>query len=69
MIDFRVVNNLSHNKQAAVFENLTRGIRQIDRAFDAETETKLLRQAHGRISRRNGSAGATDLFDDVAAIV
>ena len=50
MIDLRVMNNFSHNEQAAILENLARGVRQIDRALDAVAETKLLRQAHCRIS-------------------
>ena len=69
MIDLRVMNNFSHNEQAAIFENLARGICEIDRAFDAVAETKLLRQTHGRISYGNHSAGAPDLFDDIAAVV
>ena len=54
---------------AAILENLARGVRQIDRAFDAVAETKLLRQPHCRISHGNDAAGAPDLFDDVAAVV
>ena len=69
MIDLRVMNNFSHNKQAAILENLARGVCKIDRALDAVAETKLLRQTHCRISYGNRSAGAPDLFDDITAVV
>src|SRR5262245_32580817 len=69
MIDFRVMNNFSHNEQAAILENLARGVRQIDRAFDTVAKTKLLREAHCRIPYGNHAAGPTDLFDDIAAVV
>ena len=69
MIDLRVMNNFSHNEKSAILENLARGVCEIDRAFDAVAETKLLRQPHRSISHRNDSAGAPDLFDDIAAVV
>src|SRR5215831_5074685 len=69
MIDLGVMNNFSHNEQATILENLTRRVRQIDCAFDAVAKTKLLRQAHCRISNGNDSAGTPDLFDNIAAVV
>jgi hypothetical protein len=69
MIDLRVMNNFSHNEQAAILENLASGVREIDRAFDAVTETKLLRQAHCRISHGNDSASTANLFNDIAPVV
>ena len=69
MIDLGIMNNFADDEQLAIFENLTRRVRQIDRAFDAVAETKLFRQAHCRISYGNDSAGATDFFDDIAAVV
>ena len=69
MIDLRVMNNFSHNEQTAILENLARGVRQIDRALNAVTKAKLLCQTHCRISHGNDSAGAPDLFDDIAAVV
>src|SRR5262249_8986848 len=69
MIDLRVMNDFSHNEQAAILENLASSVCKIDRAFDAVAKTKLLRQAHCRISHRNYSAGAPDLFDDIAPVV
>jgi hypothetical protein len=69
MIDLRVMNNFSHNEQPAILENLTRRVRQVDCALDAVAETKLLRQAHCRIAHGNDSAGAPDLFDNIASVV
>ena len=69
MIDLRVMNNFSHNEQATILENLARGVCEIDRAFNAVTETKLLRQAHCRLSHGNDPAGAPNLFDNIAAVV
>ena len=69
MIDLRVMNNFADNEQAAILENLARGVCEIDRAFDAVAETKLLRQAHCGISHGNDSAGAPHLFDNIAAVV
>ena len=69
MIDLWVMNNFSHDEQAAILKHLACGVRQVDRAFNAVAETKLLRQSHCGISNRNGSACMTHLLDDVAAVV
>jgi hypothetical protein len=63
------MNNFSHNEKAAILENLAGSVCEIDRAFDAITEPKLLRQAHCRISHRNESAGASNFFDDIAPVM
>ena len=69
MIDFRIMNDLSDDEKPAIFENLSRGICEVDRAFDAIAEPKLLCQTHRCIADRNDSAGVPDFFDNVAAIM
>src|SRR5262249_40869677 len=69
MIDLRVMNNFSYNEQAAILENLARSVCEIDRAFDTIAKTKLLCQAHRRVSHGNDSTGPPNLFDDIAPVV
>ena len=69
MIDLGVVDDLADNKEPAIFENLARGIGQIDRALDAVTKAKLLGQPHGCISHGNHSTGATHFVDNVATVM
>src|SRR5215475_10835155 len=69
MIDLGIVNDLSNNKQPAIFEDLARRIREIDRALDAVTKTELLRKAYSGVADGNDSAGATNFFDNIAAIM
>src|SRR6202007_3099461 len=49
IIHQRIMNNLAQNEESLVFEDLVRGVGQIDRPFHAIAETELLRQQNGRV--------------------
>ena len=55
IVDFGVVNDFAEDKEPAVLENFARGIGQIDRALDAVTKAKLLRQSHSHVANANDS--------------
>ena len=69
MVDLWIMDNFTHNKQTAILENLARGVCEIDRALNAVAKAKLLCQADGGISHGNNSAGASNLFDDIASVM
>ena len=69
MIDLRIMDNLANDKKPAIFEDLARGISEIDGALDPVTEAKLFRQTHGCIAHGNDSASAAHFLDNVAAIM
>ena len=68
MIDFRVMNNFPHNEKAPILENLVRGVRQIDCAFDAVAETELAREMHAEPARLEHVVRGLDLGDEIAVV-
>ena len=44
------MNDLADDEEAAILENLARGVGEIDRALDAVTKSKLLRQPHRHVA-------------------
>ena len=69
MIDLRVMNNLSDNEQAAIFENLPGGISQIDCPFHAITKAKLLRQPDRCVPHGQYTPICPDPFDNYTPVV
>ena len=69
MIHLGIMNDLPDDEETAIFENFARGIGQVDRTLHAVTKTELFRQAHGRVTDRNDSTGATHFFDNIAAVM
>src|ERR1051326_2138789 len=69
LVDFRIVNNLANDEEAAIFENLARGVGQIDGTLDSVTKAKLFRKPHCDIAHRNNSAVASHAIDDIAAVM
>src|ERR1044071_7660117 len=63
------MDDLPDNEQAALLEDFARGIGEIDGPLDAVTEAKLLCQPHRYPVDRDNAPTATDLVDNVAAIV
>src|SRR4029453_16246132 len=69
MIDLRVMNDFPDNKKPAIFENLARRIREIDRALDTVAKTKLFRQAHRSVAHGDDPPRPAHFLDDVTAVV
>ena len=63
------MNDLADNEEPAVLENFMRGVSEIDRALDAVTKSKLLRQSHRDIADADQTAAAPNLVHDLAEIV
>jgi hypothetical protein len=69
MIDLRIMNDFADNIELAIFEDLTRCIREIDRALDALAKPELFCQAHRGIAHGNDPTRPAHLIDNIAAIV
>lgn len=63
-IDFRVVNDFADEKNAIVGKHLARSVGEVDRAFDAIAEAKLLCEAHGGVADDQFAVKIAQALDD-----
>ena len=69
LIDLGVVNDLAEDEEAAVREDLGRGVGEVDGALDAVAKAELLREFHRDVPRRERAAFRAQLFHHLAAVV